>query len=415
MLQPADAAAEVLADIVADGTDSRITEVVTRADLTEVAAALTTGRDRVLARWLDAASRQPFHEGRTSGAVADHVPPLFDAVVALMERQAPPEMETTAPLDDESVAREARAHAQARFEQGMGPVAVVTEFRLLRQEIARELSMLVDEEARPADVVAGIAIVSDALDGAATIGLSSLSDSIEALRESFLATFLHDIRQPVTLVEGSLHLSERWLRTPPLDPERVLVSVRDALSATVELVAMIDTLSDASRLALGALDANVEPVSLTAVVRTALGSFGVDARARIDLEAPPGAALVGLWDGALIGRLVVNLISNALKYSPVSSTVRITVGEGGAGRARLVVADDGLGMSPDELSSAFERFARAERTRAAGIPGLGLGLYACRGIVTAHGGTIAIASEGADRGTTVTVELPLLDRTALED
>jgi signal transduction histidine kinase len=72
-------------------------------------------------------------------------------------------------------------------------------------------------------------------------------------------------------------------------------------------------------------------------------------------------------------------------------------------------------MSPDELASAFERFARAERTRAAGIPGLGLGLYACRGIVTAHGGTIAIASEGADRGTTVTVELPLLDRTALED
>jgi signal transduction histidine kinase len=80
-----------------------------------------------------------------------------------------------------------------------------------------------------------------------------------------------------------------------------------------------------------------------------------------------------------------------------------------------VIEDDGLGMSPEELEIAFERFSRAERTRVAGIPGLGLGLYACRGIVTAHGGTIAIASDGPDRGTTATVELPLMEGTELDD
>ena len=95
--------------------------------------------------------------------------------------------------------------------------------------------------------------------------------------------------------------------------------------------------------------------------------------------------------------------------------MRVTVSAGSAGHARLVVADHGIGMEPDELATAFDRFARSSRTRQAGIPGLGLGLYACRGIVTAHGGTIVIESDGHDRGTTVTVELPLIDGTALED
>ena len=400
---------------MAESTDSRIAEVVTRADLGEVAGALAAGRERVLTRWLTAASEQPAHAGRSAGAVADHIPPLFDGIVALLRRHADGDAGTPAPMDDEDVAREARAHAAARFEQGMGPVAVVTEFRLLRQEIARELAILLDEDARPTDVVAGIAVVSDALDGAATIGLTALSDRIETLREAFLATFLHDIRQPVTLVEGSLALSERWLRASPVDTERVTGSVQDALVATGEIIGMIDTLSDASRVVLGALEADPEPVSLAAVVRTAVESFGAAARDRFAIEAPPGGALVGLWDAALIQRLVANLLGNALKYSPSGGQVVITVSVGDPGFARLVIEDEGIGMSPEELDIAFERFARAERTRAAGIPGLGLGLYACRGIVTAHGGTISIASDGADQGTRVTVELPLMDGTELDD
>ena len=74
----------------------------------------------------------------------------------------------------------------------------------------------------------------------------------------------------------------------------------------------------------------------------------------------------------------------------------------------MSVSDDGLGMTEDELGSVFERFVRADRMRNAGIPGLGLGLYACRGIVAAHSGTIQLHSDGPGRGTTVIVELPLL-------
>ena len=66
-------------------------------------------------------------------------------------------------------------------------------------------------------------------------------------------------------------------------------------------------------------------------------------------------------------------------------------------------------MAPDELDRVFERFARTDRARQSGAAGLGLGLYACRGIVSAHGGTIVVTSDGYDRGTTVTVTLPTMD------
>ena len=171
--------------------------------------------DRILDRWLSVASRQPFHAERPDHSVSDHIPHLFDAVVeVLRHRRDLPDDESAAPLDDEAVSAAAIAYAQVRFDQGLGPVAIVTEFRILRQEIGRAMATQLDARMETSDAVAGITLVGDALDGAATVGLSALSDRIETLRESFLATSLHDVRQPITLVEGSLHLADRWLADP---------------------------------------------------------------------------------------------------------------------------------------------------------------------------------------------------------
>jgi signal transduction histidine kinase len=392
----------------------RIGKLAAEADLGFVAEALVEGRPQILERWLAAAQRQPFHREHPAGAVADHLPLLFDAIVALIRSSQPGEERAPVPLDDPAVSAAANAHAQARFEQGLGPVAVVTEFRLLRQEVARALAALLDADAPPSDVVGGIEVVSDALDGAAAIGLSTLSDRIETLRESFLATTLHDVRQPITLVEGSLVLAERWLGADELDPERLRESVRDALLATGELVGMIDTLSDATRVAMGGLDVDPEPASLEAIVQTAVAAFGATARTRVTVDVATGPRLIGLWDAGLVQRVVTNLLNNALKYSPPATGVRVTVDEGDPGFARLAVSDQGIGMDSEDLAAVFDRFTRADRARRTGAPGLGLGLYACRGIVTAHGGTITVESAGPDTGTTVVVQLPLLDGDAVE-
>jgi signal transduction histidine kinase len=264
------------------------------------------------------------------------------------------------------------------------------------------------EDAPATDILAGLAVIDDALDGAATVGLDALSNRVESLRDEFLATTVHDLRQPITLVTGSLDLAARWLSDPEFDHERVTEAVKTAVIAVNEINVMLDTLGDASRLAMGALEPDPEPAKLDAIVGDALALLDAESRSRITFQSS-AAQLVGLWDPHLLRRVVSNLVSNALKYSPPAGLVEVEVSQAADGLAQLEVRDHGMGLSTEEASVVFDRFARAERARAKGIPGLGLGLYACRGIIAAHGGTIVLQSDGPGSGTTVVVALPLIE------
>ena len=394
-------------DHAAADVDHRIEGVVEPgADLGPIAEALARRRATILAAWLKAALEQPFHADDPEGAVADHIPVLLERIIAVL-RRATYRDDVQPPMDDGEVIAAATAHAQTRFEQGLGPVAIVTEFRLLRHEIGRALMDAV-EDAPAADVLAGQAVIDDALDGAATIGLNALSDRVENVREEFLATTVHDIRQPITLVTASLDLAARWLGEPDLDRDRLTGIVSDAVVAMNEINVMLDTLGDASRLAMGALEPDREPARLDAIVSDALALLDSETRSQITFE-PAADHLVGLWDAHLIRRVVSNLISNALKYSPRGEPIEVELTRAAEGIAQLEVRDHGMGLSTQEATSVFDRFVRADRARAEGIPGLGLGLYACRGIVAAHGGTIVLHSDGPGTGTTVVVALPIIE------
>ena len=393
-------------DEAAADIDERIEGVVDDADLQPIAEALAQRRGAILAAWLKAAVEQPFHAEHPEGAVADHIPVLLETIISVL-RQSTYRNDVHPPMDDPAVIAAAKAHAQVRFEQGLGPVAIVTEFRLLRHEIGRALISSV-EDAPATDILAGQAVIDDALDGAATVGLNALSDRVESLREEFLATTVHDIRQPITLVTGSLDLAARWLSEPEFDRGRVTEVVNTAVVAVNEINVMLDTLGDASRLAMGALEPDPEPAKLDAIVAAALALLDADSRRRITFEASADQ-LVGLWDPHLLRRVVSNLVSNALKYSPPGGQVEVEIGKAADGIAQLEVRDHGMGLSTQEATDVFDRFVRADRARAQGIPGLGLGLYACRGIVAAHGGTIVLQSDGPGSGTTVVVALPLIE------
>lgn len=393
------------ADDAASDIDERIEGVVDSADMGPIAEALASRRGEILAAWLRAALEQPFHAGNEKAAVADHIPVLLENIIGVL-RQATYRDDVQPPMDDPAVIDAAKAHAQMRFEQGLGPVAIVTEFRLLRHEIGRALIKSV-EDAPARDILAGQAVIDDALDGAATVGLNALSDRVESLREEFLATTVHDIRQPITLVTGSLDLAARWLREPEFDRERITEVVTSAVVAANEINIMLDTLGDASRLSMGALEPEREPAKLDAIVADALALLDTETQRQIDFE-PSADQLVGLWDPHLLRRVVSNLLSNALKYSPGGGRIEIATGRAGDGLAQLDVRDQGMGLTSEEAESVFDRFVRADRARAQGIPGLGLGLYACRGIVAAHGGTMVLVSDGPGNGTTVVVTLPLI-------
>jgi signal transduction histidine kinase len=392
---------------VSPDLDRRIEDVVDdRPDLRFVADALSRKRTRILANWLEAAREQPFHRDNPDRAVADHIPALVDAVVQVLYRASAGEA-PAAPLEDEDVTKAAEDHARVRFEQGLGPVAVVTEFRLLRHEISRALVETADS-GTARDIVAGVAVVDDALDGAATVGLAALSKRIEDLRDEFLATTVHDVRQPITLLTGSLDLASRWIAEPDADRRRIADILGEAVVAVAEINTMLDTLGDATKVAMGAVAPNVEPSSLGRIVAEAIALLDVDARGRIDYEPTDSGRLVGLWDPNYLRRVVINVLGNALKYSPSDDHVDVIIAERRPGLVSLTVRDSGMGLSEAERARVFERFARASRAREAGIPGLGLGLYACRGIVAAHGGDIWVQSDGEGRGTTVIIELPVL-------
>jgi signal transduction histidine kinase len=159
---------------------------------------------------------------------------------------------------------------------------------------------------------------------------------------------------------------------------------------------------------MGALEPDPEPAKLDAIVADALALVDRETRGRITVESKSDH-LVGLWDPHLLRRVVANLVSNAVKYSPPGGRIEIELDRATDGTAQLEIRDHGMGLSTEEATEVFERFVRADRARAQGIPGLGLGLYACRGIVAAHGGTIVLHSDGPGTGTTVVVALPLID------
>ena len=136
----------------------------------------------------------------------------------------------------------------------------------------------------------------------------------------------------------------------------------------------------------------------------------LERRQEIDVQMPSAAVEVTA-DAHRLGQVVANLLANAVKFTPEGGriSVRLTASEG---RAELVVEDSGIGISEDDLGRMFERFFRARNATEQAIPGTGLGLAISKGIVDAHGGSLAVESE-LGRGSVFTVRLPVSAR-ALE-
>jgi signal transduction histidine kinase len=376
----------------ANDATARVEEYTTESNFGWVVAALVAHRDDILTRWLDATATQPFHHGRRERAVADHIPALFDALMALLERSAPAAIDPSAPLDDPAILVAARGHALMRVDQGLRPVDVLTEFRLLRQELWHALRQNVPDSAPTSDIVGTELLLNDALDGAGSLALTALTERLDQVREEFLAMIVHDVRQPLTQIVGYAQLAERQLRRATPNLGRVAEALERIHADSAAMGALLNTLVDSSRTALGGLTLQRGPADLTAIVHQTVKRLTPELAARVSVDVADGADTTGQWDQARLRQVFENLLANAGKYSPPDTPISVAV--------------QGIGIPPEELHRLFKRYARAENALAEGIDGLGLGLYLCRGIVEAHGGRIWATSPGRDQGTTIHVELP---------
>jgi two-component system sensor histidine kinase BaeS len=233
--------------------------------------------------------------------------------------------------------------------------------------------------------------------GMAATAVDEMADRLEAAEEErriFLASVGHDLRSPLASMKASIEALEDGLAS---DPQQYL---RGIANDTEHLARLVDDLFLLSKLEAGRLELAPEPIDLIELADGAVEAaaafasrLGVSIRTTADRSTEVDA------DGLAISRVVRNLIDNAVRFSPEGGIVTVDIATD-ADSAVLRVIDEGPGFDPSVRETAFDRFVTADPSRAGGA---GLGLAIAKGIVSAHGGGIAIEDGPGGR---VAVTLP---------
>jgi two-component system sensor histidine kinase KdpD len=226
----------------------------------------------------------------------------------------------------------------------------------------------------------------------------------QALRTALLNSLSHDLRTPLTGIRGSAEtLRANWERLPEPTRQDLLASIEEDVGRMTRFLANI---MDLTRLEGGEIAPRLVTVELAPLVETVLAR--VPGALHVAVSIPERLAVRA--DVALLEQALTNIVENAVKYSPVGAGIRVSA-ESKADRVILTVADEGIGIPPEDLAQIFDSFYRARHgDRVA--PGTGLGLAIARGFVGAMGGTISALSPRPDLpwdglpGTTITVTLP---------
>ncbi len=237
--------------------------------------------------------------------------------------------------------------------------------------------------------------------------LARLEDAFEKQRR-FVADASHELRTPLAIVTAntSLALDDETVTTPE-ESRRAFLAIHGAAGRMSRIVGDLLLLAQSDS---GILPRESKPVAISGVLRAAMEEAQAayqertgQSGARI-LPPKPTGAVVGNADRHFLVRVFVNLLDNALRYTPREGCIALTVEECG-GALHILVTDSGSGISPEHLPRLFDRFYRADDGRDRGRGGTGLGLAIVRTLVHAHNGTVSIDSERG-QGTIVKVMLP---------
>jgi signal transduction histidine kinase len=235
-------------------------------------------------------------------------------------------------------------------------------------------------------------------------------DQAEDLKDRFLASISHDLRNPLTAAAVRAQLLRRRLdRLGSVAYDELHDGLRSIEKSHAQMARLIDQLLDYARLQLDRpLELNREPTDLVEMVRDVVASHASTSDGhQVQLE-PDVRSLVGQWDRDRLERVLQNVMSNAIKYSPAGGVIRVAIRHEQSAPeawATVIVEDHGLGIPSAELPRIFEGFHRAANVSQ--IAGTGIGLATARDVVERHGGEIIVDSEEG-RGSTFTIRLPVI-------
>jgi signal transduction histidine kinase len=229
---------------------------------------------------------------------------------------------------------------------------------------------------------------------------------VDTVRTRFLNIASHELRTPMTPLRTELHLLRAGKRgpvTPEMDRSLAMLS-RNA----DRLHRLIKEMLEASRMQAGQLRLQRAPLPLEELVAGAVRTMEGEAEARgvaLEMDAEPARVLA---DADRLSQVLINLIENAIQFTPRGGRVRVEA-RARAREAEVRVVDTGVGIDAEALPKLFQPFSQAET----GVPrtegGTGLGLYICKGIVEGHGGTITCSSAGRGMGATFAFTVPLAE------
>jgi signal transduction histidine kinase/ActR/RegA family two-component response regulator len=230
------------------------------------------------------------------------------------------------------------------------------------------------------------------------------AQSANRLKDEFLATLSHELRTPLNAILGWVSLL-RDNRVEPARIPRVLEIVARNAQSQAQLIS--DVL-DVSRVITGRLRLRLQPVVVSRLVRDAMDTVRPAAEAKgitLDLSVEGEPPRMN-GDAERLRQVFWNLLSNAVKFTPAGGRVQAIIDRVDS-QIRVAIADTGMGIPSEFLPYAFERFRQADQSFTRPHGGLGLGLAIVKHLVETHGGEVSVASEGAGRGTTFRVQLPI--------
>jgi two-component system, sensor histidine kinase and response regulator len=226
---------------------------------------------------------------------------------------------------------------------------------------------------------------------------------LERLRDSLVHMVIHDLRSPLLGLSGCLNMLQADL-AGKLEAEQA-EDLETALDAAQRLSGMVTSLLDVSRLEAGQMPLHKQSCDLRTVMSEAVASLGGLTKGRHVLFAPADAPVTVVCDPEVAGRIVANLIGNALKFTPANGEIRLGVSPAD-GEVKVTVADTGPGIPPEYRERIFEKFGQIEGRKEGQKHSTGLGLTFCKLAAEAHGGRIGVDSE-VGRGSTFWFTLPV--------
>ena len=305
-------------------------------------------------------------------------------------------------------------------------VVIPTALWLRRTTVAAVQTLVADTEAlalgRPVDkrrtgiqeadeVSAALADTSRELAARQAALAQARDEALAASRakDEFLAALSHELRTPLNPVLLLASEAARDEGYPPAVREIFAMIERNVMTET----RLIDDLLDVTRIAAGKISLRWERVEVDRVVHDAWESLRARAsQKRLDVRVRLGAPGVKVrGDAVRLLQVFANVLGNAVKFTPEAGIVLVTTRvDVGTQRVRVEIADNGIGMTAEEIARVFERFVQGEHAsqgRGSRYGGLGLGLSISRSLVEMHGGQIEATSGGTGRGSTFTISLPM--------